>query len=1277
MSIKNKINGKDPKGSFSFYAIKPFLVLLFVFSSFVANATHIVGGHIDWKWISGKTYEIKVVFYRDCNGVQFQNPLYIGIFDRGTNLNTGYNIQLSMTSRQVLTLGDACFTPGVCVEEAKYIGQFDFTALGNTPNGLYFAMDVCCRNAAVQNISNPLNTGMTFYTEVPNLDPASPNHDKSVPLFGAYPKAYMCVNQINTLNFGATDLDGDSLVYSLVTPYNSPTGYDFSSALGTYDPYFTYTYDGIPIAGPYPPITWQTGYSINNILGTGSTMTIDTQTGVVTAFPTQTGLYGFCVQVDEYRNGVRIGRNRFDVQYTVLTCNDAPIIANNVICLNNTATVYTNTAPSGATYTWDLDGGTVTSGNGNGPGSFQVTWGTPGVKTISLEVRDINNCKYGPSVKTVTVNPVPTSNAGSNVTICQGTSTMLNGTASTGGTTYTWAPAGSLSSSSNGTPIASPTSSQNYTLTVTDANNCSAASTVSVTVANPIAVPAAQQNVDCYGTSTGIAAANAQSNISGSTFSYSWSPSGGNGAIASNLAGNVTYTLVITDQFNCTHTSSVTITQPSSPISTNVSGTNLLCFNDNSGTVTASPSGGNGSPYTYAWQTNPVQNSAGITGLAQGTYSVIVYDSKGCSVSSSHSITQPNAALDASVSATDANCYGLLGTATASAIVGTGTPVYQYSWSNGSSSASINAVAGTYSVLVTDANGCTKAVQNILIDQPTLLTTDSVVSDAHCNQNDGSASVSANGGSPGYTYSWFNGSTATSVTDLAAGIYTVTVTDNHQCAQVATVIVGNLQAPVLSYSVTSNNNCFGTSLGSATASATGGTGNLTYTWAPSGGNGQTATGLIAGVYTVTVTDAGNCVDIEQVTITQNADLVVTPSGVADVLCKGQNNGVAAVSVSGGVQAYTYSWSHGATQSSVTGLSPQSYTVVVTDNLGCSKSQTIAISEPNAVLTSVITQQTNLNCNNISTGLAEVTATGGNAGAYTYSWSPSGGNNSVASNLAAGSYTVLITDSKNCTSTSTVSLTQPAALASSIAPPAEICEQFSATISVLPTNGTAPYTYSWSNGLGTSQSYSVSPATTTTYTAVVTDNCGATSVSTVVVDVNPKPVANFGVSPATAVLSEETVTFSDSSSSNVTSWYWNFGDGSTATTQNATHEYLASGSYVVTLIVTTADGCLDTMKYTAVEVKKEIKIPNVFTPWSKDGVNDVFVITLSGVTEAYITIYDRWGLKMFETTDPKTYWDGIAMQTGRQAPEGTYYYIVKATFGDGEVVEEKGYLMLLK
>lgn len=419
-------------------------------------------------------------------------------------------------------------------------------------------------------------------------------------------------------------------------------------------------------------------------------------------------------------------------------------------------------------------------------------------------------------------------------------------------------------------------------------------------------------------------------------------------------------------------------------------------------------------------------------------------------------------------------------------------------------------------------------------------------------------------------YSWSNGGNTQNITITPTSQTTYSVTlisaAGPGCVTVLTDTV--FVHPLTTVSITPVNAACGTP-GSAQAVISGGTLPHSYSWS----NGQTTTaisGLSAGTYTLTVTDALGCTSMQPVTITQSAGLNLNITS-ANPSCMG--SGSAAVNATGGNSPYTYLWSNGQTTSAITNITAGNYSVIASDAGGCTSTATVTVSGTSSSITAV-TSSNPAACN--SPGNASVSATGGNS-PYTYSWS-NGQTTSTVTNLSAGNYTVTISDASGCTAIATVSVsgssspianftTGPVCLGSST--------QFTNSSSGNPTS------WSWNFGNGVTSTLQNSSNTYTaagTYSVVltVTDANGCSNTVTLPATVDPKPTAMF--SPTSACFNNSTP-FTDNSTGNPAQWFWDFGDGGNSVLQNPSHTYSAPGSYIVSLIVTIAGGCKDTIAQT--------------------------------------------------------------------------------------------------
>jgi gliding motility-associated-like protein len=707
-----------------------------------------------------------------------------------------------------------------------------------------------------------------------------------------------------------------------------------------------------------------------------------------------------------------------------------------------------------------------------------------------------------------------------------------------------------------------------YTVTATDANSCTASNTISVT--EPTAVAANTfliQNVSCFGANDGAVYATGTGGTG--TYTYAWNNAVNNDTILSLTAGTI-YTVTVSDANSCTATNTISVTQPAQLIVNTNLIQNVSCFGGNNGAAFATAAGGTGT-INYAWS-NSVNNDT-TTGLSAGTvYTVTATDANSCTATNTISVTEPTQLTVNTFVINNVSCFGL-SDGSAYAVASNGTAGYSYAWSNGINNDTTTSLSATtwYTVTATDANSCT-ASNTISVIQPlTLTVSTSVVQNATCaGVNNGIALATATDGTGPYTYNWSNGINNDTNTGLAPStVYTVTAIDANGCTATNTISISAPVGMVVNPSLVQNVSCFGGNDGSATAIALNGTSPYTFSWSNAIVN-DTTTGLTAGtIYTVTATDANNCTASNTISVTQPTAVIANVFNIRDVSCFNANDGAVYSTGTGGTGVFTFAWSNGINNDTITGLAAGTvYTVTVTDANGCTATNTISVTQP-AQLTVNTNLIQNVSCFGGNNGAAFATAAGG-AGTVNYAWSNSV-NNDTTTGLTAGTvYTITVTDANSCTATNTISVTQPTQLAvNSFAINNVSCFGLSnGSAYAVANNGTAPYNFAWSNGINNDTTINLSAGTVYTVTATDANTCTVSNTINVTqplaLIVNTSVVQNvscFGGSngSAAAIANDGTAPYN---------FAWSNG------VNNDTTINLSSGT-VYTITVTDANGCTAT------------------------------------------------------------------------------------------------------
>lgn len=645
---------------------------------------------------------------------------------------------------------------------------------------------------------------------------------------------------------------------------------------------------------------------------------------------------------------------------------------------------------------------------------------------------------------------------------------------------------------------------------------------LTITVGQPLVNSIVATDPNCNGTSTGTITVTA----SGGNGSIQYSVNNGQSYQAT---GNFTglaqgiYFIKVKDNFCTVPPFGVTVQLKDPPLlGSNIAAvTNVLCNGNNNGRIDLSVTGGT-PPYTFNWTQNgnPFSTNEDLNNIPGGNYAVTVTDVKGCVTTQTVTVTQPAAPLSVTGTATGIVCNNG-STGSIDITVTGGTAPYTFFWSNGATTEDISGLAaGAYNVLVTDLNGCQKSAVFTITSPAPLAVTFFNQQNVNCfGQSTGGVEAAVTGGTSPYTFTWSNSTNASSISNVAAGKYYLTVTDVNNCTKVDSVVITQNPKYLITLEVIQNVRCFGDSLGSVAISINGGTAPFSFNWTNLNTGGFYGTNediynVPIGTYRVVVADAFGCTDSTDYTISGPATPLTAAAQGFNVNCFGGSDGEIVTQVSGGTPPYLYVWSNLSTQPSINGLSANAYQLTVTDANGCSSVTLINITQPSPfnVKDSII----NVTCNGGNNGAVYLTNVSGSNGGYTFSWT-GGSSLQDITNLTAGNYALTITDNRNCTYTNTYTVTEPTAILSSVAGNNPDCYKNATGFAVVSqSGGIPPYTFAWSTTPVQTGVMAINLFGDVTYFVTITDVRGCTKVdsarlvrpSEVSVFTEPKDVSCF-------------------------------------------------------------------------------------------------------------------------------------------------------------------------
>ncbi|MEM6321746.1 MAG: hypothetical protein AAF960_29065, partial [Bacteroidota bacterium] len=754
-----------------------------------------------------------------------------------------------------------------------------------------------------------------------------------------------------------------------------------------------------------------------------------------------------------------------------------------------------------------------------------------------------------------------------NSTVCPGESLALSVTGADTSFTYSWTTTGgTFNDSTFATPTYTMMMLGTYTISVTiTKDDCVEMAETVVTVDNQLSVTITSNTTTANINDT----IQLGTNLTGNN-TYAWSALGGtlsdttiaNPTFSATTGGTYQIYLTATNADGCSGTDTLDVTIQDCGFAIIGIAADASCSGGNDGSITLSTLDAMGT-VAYTWNDISIGNNNNPTNLAPGTYSVTATDGAGCEDIASFTIGR---ASDFTISAATQllTCVGINDGQILITITG-GTSPFTYNWSDGLPDTNLvnNLSAGQYGLTVTDAGGCMQTASYEL-SEPVPLRLAVSVDDPDCGLSNGSATVTVTGGAPDYTYAWndANSQTTPSATNLAGGDYQVVVTDDNGCQDSAAVTLSFADTSTVVVGRTIINATCGRADGAITLMPTGGTAPYTYAWDGGLDALPSQTGLVAGVYNFTITDAGGCGKAESIIVGDEG--VITINFVVDsVSCFGGNDGGLIAVATGGIGGYTYAWTNRVTTSPLLmNLTADTYTVTATDSIGCTADATITLTEPSLLETNVSASTDSCSA---TVGSATVNVAGGTPN-YTYLWNDSLGQTTpTATNLPTGTYTVTVMDAKGCTQIDSIELALNQGLVVTLNPtPSGCAGENSGTITTSVANGVAPFNYQWNNSLGNFPGFT--GLAQGIYQVTVTDANGCFGTASAKVHTADSLIVSPVVDSASCTADDGRARLDVSGGTPPYNYNW----GAPLNTNTQIVTGLASGSYNYT--ITDANGC---------------------------------------------------------------------------------------------------------
>lgn len=827
-----------------------------------------------------------------------------------------------------------------------------------------------------------------------------------------------------------------------------------------------------------------------------------------------------------------------------------------------------------------------------------------------------------------------------------------------------------------------------YILTVSDASGCNRSDTVVITQPAPMTVNVADvTQTNCSGTGTGVLTAVVNGGFAPYGFVWNSIPVQNDSILDGVTAG--TYSVSVTSNGGCTATDNGTLTINTGGNTVTVNPpviNNVSCNGGNDGVITASATGGSG-VFNYAWSNG--QNSATITTLDVGSYTVTIDDGAGCTATVTYQITEPTPVVINAPLVTNIGCGGnLTGSITANA--SGGIPNYSYNWTQQTNSQPYSGQtitglsADDYVLTVSDGNNCTATATYTVTSVPALSFTQSSLN-ATCNgATDGSATITITTGTAPYSYDWNGTGASTNATFSAgAGVVNVTITDLN-CVVTATFTISEPTAVVVNQVSLTDVSCFAGSDGTIVVAGAGGTpgalgDGYTYFWS----NGQTtsaANTLPASWVTVTVTDGNNCTGTASFIIAEPSQL--TGNAIStNASCFQTTDGTITSNPSGGTSPYAFLWTNAQTTQIASNLGAGIYSCTITDANGCTAVTVGLVSEPSEIFVSG--NPTKVSCVGDADGTISPSASGGTT-PYVFTALLNGTDypetNGIISGLPTGNYVLQVTDANGCVNTTSVTVPNAEPDLFVTATDSTSCYGTGYYDGGAHVFGTAiqngPYQFSIDGGNWqySGDFYNLAAGS---HSITAINFFGCENIIPIVVE-EPLPVL-VSTNPDSLVLAlgeEEQVVATYQNASNV-SYMWTPADGlSCVDCSNPVVSPFVRSDYVVTVSMMNGSSvCTGTATlHVDIEPRKPVYIPNTFTP-NGDGNNDVFYIYGEDIKTVDLKIFNRWGELVYKTNNVFAGWDGTFK--GQVQSPSVFTYTANVTFLNDKTFEQNGSLTLVR